>query len=435
MDNPIVERIQFAIRLELQSPLCIGSGEDYYTDRDVLTDFDGMPFIPGSSVAGALRDYLGYGGYEKECLFGFAQGEEGKMSPLTISDICFEKGAKISLRDGVKLKEGEKIAESKEKFEMEIIENGIAGMLFLGLIIRQSDVPGKKQKYQEELKKAFYGIHYGDIRFGAKKTRGFGKFGVLNIYRKSFCYGEPYKSEPWYEFHIREHYEELVDEKTNWIPNQRQDEEGNPYVILEVPLKQSGGISIRRYSAKEGAPDFEHITCNEKPIIPGSSWAGAIRGRSAVILNALGVENYKAWIEQAFGYVDKEKKDAEISKVSIEESLLDQGTSLVMTRNRISRFEAATVTGALYQERSHFNGDTTLCMKVKKGKDDTDWIVGLLLYVIYDIQNGYLAIGGQTAIGRGIFKAAGRIKISTGKGQEHYKKALAMAVGRKHNAV
>ena len=44
---------------------------------------------------------------------------------------------------------------------------------------------------------------------------------------------------------------------------------------------------------------------------------------------------------------------------------------------------------------------------VRKGNDPQDeaWILGMLLLVLKDLQNGLLAVGGQTAIGRGIFSA------------------------------
>ena len=51
-------------------------------------------------------------------------------------------------------------------------------------------------------------------------------------------------------------------------------------------------------------------------------------------------------------------------------------------------------------------------------KDHKDWIIGILLLAIKDLQNGYLAVGGQTSIGRGIFKANGPILIDGKENKE-----------------
>ena len=84
-----------------------------------------------------------------------------------------------------------------------------------------------------------------------------------------------------------------------------------------------------------------------------------------------------------------------------------------MVRTGVSRFESAVKQGALYCEKTYVNGDLTLEISVRKGNDPTDerWIVGLLLLAIKDLQNGFLAVGGQTAIGRGIFSANGNLTI------------------------
>ena len=43
--------------------------------------------------------------------------------------------------------------------------------------------------------------------------------------------------------------------------------------------------------------------------------------------------------------------------------------------------------------------------------EETEWIIGFLLLALKDLQNGFLAVGGQTAVGRGVFAANGNILI------------------------
>ena len=49
-------------------------------------------------------------------------------------------------------------------------------------------------------------------------------------------------------------------------------------------------------------------------------------------------------------------------------------------------------------------------VKVRKGYKDCDAMCGLMILVLKDLANGYLAVGGQTAIGRGILK--GHLQIN-----------------------
>ena len=43
--------------LKLESPLLVSSGRDLYSDKDFVLDSSARPFIPGTSLAGALRSF------------------------------------------------------------------------------------------------------------------------------------------------------------------------------------------------------------------------------------------------------------------------------------------------------------------------------------------------------------------------------------------
>ena len=108
------------------------------------------------------------------------------------------------------------------------------------------------------------------------------------------------------------------------------------------------------------------------------------------------------------------------SNIIIGEAEIKDATPLVMVRTGISRFEAAVKTGALYKEKTYVNGKLTLNIAVRKGNHSADakWMQGLLLLAIKDLQNGLLAVGGQTAIGRGVFSYDGPILIDGKENQE-----------------
>ena len=96
----VIKRLVFYIQIQLESPLNVASGEDEWTDADILLDFDGNPFVPGSSLAGAMRSYIGEKDNEWE-LFGFSKGAvshfhtryRGKNEPASYLISCISPGA------------------------------------------------------------------------------------------------------------------------------------------------------------------------------------------------------------------------------------------------------------------------------------------------------------------------------------------------------
>ena len=72
--NPIIEKLVWHVKFRIEEPLCVSGGTDVATDMDVIKDFDGNPFVPGSSVAGAFKHYLDECG-EDTSLLGGGTGE------------------------------------------------------------------------------------------------------------------------------------------------------------------------------------------------------------------------------------------------------------------------------------------------------------------------------------------------------------------------
>ncbi len=416
-NSKVLRRKVCQISFKTLSPLSIASGEDEWTDSDVLKNGDGKPFVPGSSIAGAIRSYLKKDKDEK-CLMGYSGANDlGKMSSLFISDAEFAEGISLETRDGVSLNPN-KTAKTGSKYDMEILEHGAVGVFYIEYVEREND-DMDALSVEDELRKVFHGFELGEIRLGRKKTRGFGEICLETIKCREFDssnyldYSKAYDPDCW---------EALADEKEKWCNSEKTEQEK---IHIEVPLKLRGGISIRKYAAIKGQPDFAHITDKGVPAIPGSSMAGAIRHRVYDILEQLNqlvkeiddskTIEIKQKIDSMFGYVSKEK--AKKSNIVINETEIKGATPLTMTRTGVSRFESAVKQGALYKELTYVNGTLTLKISVDRD-DDSNWIIGLLLLALKDLQNGYLAVGGETAIGRGIFEENGSILIDGEEGKE-----------------
>lgn len=371
--NKIVKEISIGFIAKAALPLIIGSGEDEYSDMEIIKDSDGKPYIPGTAIAGVMRHYV-----KDSDVF-----DEERLSPIYTYD-CEATNYKISVRDGVKLDQN-KVSESTAKYDYEIIEAGAKFKIKFDLIIREKN---QEENYgyphEKEIikcaKKFIWGIQNGEIYIGAKSKRGFGRVemdGVIKVSDEEYFnkYDKEFKFEPYYD-------------------------------VLEMKLNLQGGIMIRKYNDLPDDPDYVHLKSSGKSVIPGTTWDGAIRRRTEDIFKSLGKYSDKSdkiidkLIEKVFGSKMHEDQ-GQASLVIFEESDITGGVDVPQTRVKIDRFTGGAVDSALYTEKPHYTGDTTLVIKYPKGEN---YIVGLLLPALEDLRQGYLAVGGETSIGRGIFK-------------------------------
>lgn len=228
----VVERWVISGTLLLETPAHFGAGEEgEYTDMPLLLNEIGQPLLPGTSIAGALRNALrerqtGDGRplpaqprkegdaeekqFEKEkkaergllstLLFGFYQSDDdsdGAQSPLLIED-ALAKAFRFELRDGVaidgKTRTADMGREEKErgkKFDIELLAAGttfeLGFELAVGVPRQPQDTGGftaAYNKHRQELLRALVAamraLQQGDITLGARKRRGFGQCRITN---------------------------------------------------------------------------------------------------------------------------------------------------------------------------------------------------------------------------------------------------------------
>lgn len=412
-NRKICKRIWLGVTFDLLSPLCISNGEEINTDRDVICDREGNPFIPGTSLAGAVREYLSMG-REQKCMFGYSRREEGgtdgRMSSVCFSDTVLSN-AKICFRDGVHLNGKASI---NNKFDWEVVDTGAAGCFYIELVIREGD---PEEEELELIRTAFQGMQTGALRLGYRKNRGFGRIHLLHVYQWEFTdknvsdwldFSRPVLKREKDSWSLGAESEKFRTEAGAWL---RQAREMDKYVSITVPVRLGGGVSIRQYSTRSGEADFEHITGNGQPVVPGTSWNGAIRGRCMEILEDLGISHACAVrsLNQWFGSPETNQ-----SSIVLEESVIENAGMLQISRSKVNRFDASAVSGALYTEIACFGGSTALVIHIAKRETEWKAAAGLLLLAIEDIRNGFLAIGGQTAVGRGLFLENGVVQIQGG---------------------
>ena len=439
----IIKKHYLKITFQLDSPLCIGSGRNDITDQDILRDARGIPYIPGSAVAGVLREACQGIMDDKawKYYFGYSSTNTGNKvksdDDIIESQIIFYDATlvgdnkdkegnpkyRISQRDGVALNEY-KSAKKQAKFDREILEGDCKFQTFIEISEEQSDV-NEKVKADEVLTNIAKIWKETDIRFGAKITRGYGKICNVEIIGKNFDFTLKDEISSWLDFDIFEEnswenailYKDMLN--TLMKDNIWTLKDNNR---LSLKLRLEGGLSIRRYSTEcsdeESSPDQEQLTTlkfdkngsEEVAVIPGTTWAGAIGHRMEELIKrskVQEVERSKDDIQKYYYFGTVNSKVKEKSLIYFSESKLTGGQFKKMSRNAIDRFLGSTAEGALFTEKIYIGGETTLDIGFGDPYNTavvySDDFINALAATLTDLHEGYLAVGGATSVGRGIF--------------------------------
>ena len=220
-------------------------------------------------------------------------------------------------------------------------------------------------------------------------------------------------------------------------PDQRR------YFHIEADFSLCTSLLIRSSPAQVDAPEMVHLQSAGKPVVPGTSFAGAFRHRAVLIAKTLGWEPWKvAGYEDAdpvcemFGPTyeqdgeDNEQKEMWASRIWIEEKLVKNVESRWQHRVAIDRFTGGSLDGALFSEKPVY----PVCLKVSSQEarmpnvrltlsleEPEDAEIGLLLLTLRDFWQGHAALGGETSNGRGVLKgikAAVRLKCAPSSSDE-----------------
>ena len=416
------------IIFETTSPLAIGSGYGVNTDNDVLVDSLGRPFIPGSAMAGVIlsriksvckdaswHDYFGYVENNTE-IDGVPEIKESRLS---FSDaILISDKNHITRRDFVAL-DSFKTAKVGAKFDIEVVEPGIK----FASTIEQDYLEYGDEDYIERILDI---LKSDDIAFGMKTSRGLGRVILKKAGTKEFDFSLEKDVMDWLRFDVGK----IETEDVGFCSG------GNKSLLLGLELQ--GGISIRRYTTKaakdktKSVPDYEqlseHFGDDVFPVMPGTSWAGAFIHQMKRNVPDSDMSKDKDGKDiYYFGYVNESTKQKQRSYVEFSETVIKGGIDKVMTRNAIDRFSGGTVGGALFTEKTHYGGTTTLKITFRKLKnaDYSDAFRRALASVVADLHAGFMAVGGSTSIGRGIFKVTSVNGVNfAGTSEELYSKVI-----------
>lgn len=431
----ISERWVITGRLVLESPAHIGNGEvSQLTDMPLLLDpLAGKALLTGASIAGALRNYLqeyerGYNQMETKnsrsaLLFGSQHNKAGYASLLVIDD-ALGQAPDTELRDGVGIDSKTRTAKENVLYNMELLPSGVEFELRFELSIPVGQDGGRFEKdksYRDELLEslavALYGLQSGQIRLGRRKRRGLGRCRVTEWRAKKYEMNQTADLLAWLERPVEGIAADADPNIQMLLPQTTLPPDHRDYLELKACFALTTSLLIRSESGVPADPDVTHLRSNGRPILSGTSLAGAMRARALRIANTLKIPQADDFVTGIFGGEIKRSGQKELvaSRLIVDETIIKHGLDMVQSRVKIDRFTGGAFPGALFSEQPVFGTPETAVQISARLVAPTPAEIGLILMLLKDLWTGDLPLGGEAGIGRG--RLAGRDASLTYQGQ------------------
>lgn len=434
------------VTIQFDTPFIIGGAQDdLLYDSVFVTDANGLPALPGSSLAGILRHAWADAGYGNgDDIFGFQKKDQGHGSRLSISwgcihnqedrpvegiiadrtilakDPVLSESLVTTARDHVRINHKGTAAKSG-KFDERSVSAGHRFTFELLLVGDTTDAA--------DWQRLLALLRSDAIRIGGKTRRGYGQFSVVTLKSATF------------DISTREGFDTFVAHPAALSTPCRL-----PDILTEQPDLYSTAVMATLTLAPEAFwmigggfdadVDMAPLTANRivwnggkgsvdynRAILTGSAIKGAISHRVAFHYNRLkgafagevqpkehtGTEN-KA-VANLFGS-EKNDKAGQRGRVIISDLFIDNpGPQKIINHVSIDRFTggARTLEGALFDEKPYYGGNE-FCLKIAVTDADAindQPVRKAFEATLEDLVSGRLALGAGAGRGNGYFK--GRI--------------------------
>ncbi len=447
-----MKRFLAHVIIEAKTPLKVGGGKnDLFLDAPVQRDWNGLPMILGTSVAGILRrafeDNAGKDAANE--IFGTRREEKNKSgskkgskdenkkedkdllgSRLIVSNallvdekgrICeellSEKSEFLRLFDILPIRDHVAIgangaAKDAGKFDEEVVFKGTRFKFSL-------ELDGSKEEFDKILNL----LSDPTLRLGGGSSKGFGSLEILKIKWGKF---EPDRYSSSLNF--------SSDEFIKFMPDSAAD--GNlaskKFIRYELQISPDdffmfgsgfGDKDADQTSVLESVIDYENKCLGKRKIlIPASSVKGALSHRTAFHFNKInkqfgkkakvGSENEA--VREIFGYEKNKNEKGSKGKILISDCFLDYDEAKdtkVFEHVSIDRFTGGAIDSALFQEKAVVKRDEFIIEILLKNdvcgdkeNEAFDNALGAFEAALDDVVQGRLSLGGATTKGYGFFK-------------------------------
>ena len=417
-----MKRFLAYVIIEAKTPLKVGGGKnDLFLDAPVQRDWNGLPMILGTSVAGILRrafeDCKGEDDVNE--IFGTKDERDPnkqKGSRLIISNalLLVDKNNKVCeelllqkseflryfdilpIRDHVAIG-ANGTAKDAGKFDEEVVFKGTRFKFSL-------ELDGSKEEFERILNL----LSDPALRLGGGSSKGFGSLGILEI--------------KWGEFEPNEFSSSLNFSSDKFVEFKVEDKINQKFIKYELKISPDdffmfgsgfGDKEADQTPVLESVIDYNNgrkYLSNQKILIPASSVKGALSHRTAFHYNKLNgyadVGSQNKAVKEIFGYEKGKNEKGSKGKILLSDCFLnydEQKDAKVFEHVSIDRFTGGAIDSALFQEKAVVKRDK-FCIEILLKDGACDDAKEVFERALKDVIHGRLPLGGATTKGYGFFK-------------------------------
>ena len=409
------------IIIEAQTPLKVGSNaSDFLQDSPIQKDWNGLPMILGTSIAGVLRK--DFDTTKVKDIFGEENGSKVIFSNALLLDekgkvnenLILEKDRTDFLKhfENLPIREhtaitAKGVAKDNSKFDEEVVYKGTRFKFSIEMI----------EEDKESFETIINLLHKNAFRLGGGSTKGFGKIEVIEIKTASFTkntYAE-YSSSLNFDLKDKKLYqkEEINSNYITYTLKITPDD----FFMFGSGFGDSDADATPVY---ERVIDYGNAKLKDKEIlIPASSIKGALAHRTAFYYNKEMLKQKKDHtqvgekndaVKTIFGHKkelaeDKKTELGQKGKILISDcfkEIKDEKDEKTFDHVAIDRFTGGGVDGALFNEKT-IADDREIEIEILLEKGLEDAYRKAFEESLKDICSGMLPLGGMTTKGHGVF--------------------------------
>lgn len=428
------------IIFEADTPLAIGTGDkDIITDALVLTDVNGLPYIPGTTLAGVIRHAFGK---DADSFFGFQEEKNGEGSKIIFTD------ARMIGKEGIAIEQIKEIPWQDDFYKhfknlpirqhARINDKGVTSDT--GKFDEQIVFKGTRFCFEiemlsctEESKDVFFRIltilQSETFRLGSGTRCGFGsikiadcKTAILNLLNSCDLTAYLDKTSSladnqfWLRYNSenrsRQHNDQWIKYELHLVPDDFflfgsgfGDEEADMVPVASTFIEWD----------QNDIPSFK-----EKNILmPASSIKGALAHRVAFYYNkrnqifAEDIKDAEAKVGSKnkaifdlFGSEDPDSpKRGNVIFSDVIEEPLQQTKEKILNHVKIDRFTGGAINGALFSEKAVYGNEQSFIIRILVNSEAfiNENVKESFEEALNDICTGMLPLGGGVNRGNGIF--------------------------------
>jgi CRISPR/Cas system CSM-associated protein Csm3 (group 7 of RAMP superfamily) len=288
MARQISSRIKITGTIKAQTPLHVGGlGTDPTVDLSLAVNGQNQIYIPGTSLAGAFRNWMTDHDLPVNNLWGFQEDtsqkkdlqekDKGHASFIIIDDavVTLPKGAIAELRDHVGIDRIFGTASDKTKFDRAILPKGSRFPLEMTIDTKKNDA------IEQLIEQLLSALKQDGLRLGAAKTRGLGLIKISDLQRQDYDFRS---------FKATLAALKLQTASSKGQPYEPQQSIASQKLHLSIDWEPIGAVMVK--SGQDGvAVDILPLASRDNDqvafVLPGSAIKGALRSQAERILRTV----------------------------------------------------------------------------------------------------------------------------------------------------